>query len=88
MLGILEPNDAKCLMVNNKYDGLKNDYPSISHLSEIAKENDVNIIFAVVEKVQKIYKLLSENIVNSKFGVLKNKSQNVVQLVVDNYKVS
>ncbi|XP_045460964.1 integrin beta-PS-like [Harmonia axyridis] len=86
LLGILEPNDAKCLMVNNKYDGLKNDYPSISHLSNIAKENDVNIIFAVVRKLQKIYKMLSENIVNSKFGVLDKKSQNVVKLVVDNYK--
>lgn len=91
LLGVIEPNDARCYMKNNEYDGLAKDYPSISFLSQVVKENNVNLIFAIVKSrksVLKSYQRLAENIENSKTDGLDKNSKNVVKLVVDNYKVS
>lgn len=73
-------------------DYLKYDYPSISQINHIAKENNVNIIFAIVKKengISKSYQMLSQRIVNSNFGELQNNdNNNVINLVVKNYNVS
>ncbi|GJQ85656.1 hypothetical protein Trydic_g20204 [Trypoxylus dichotomus] len=90
LAGIVEPNDAACHMVNNEYvKGLDLDYPSISQLNQIAKENNINIIFAVVDRgdyVYNVYRTLQENFENSGVGKLDESSSNVVNLVYDNYK--
>ncbi|XP_044762426.1 integrin beta-PS-like [Coccinella septempunctata] len=89
LVGVLEPNDARCYMKDNQYDGLEKDYPSVSHLSQILKENNINLIFAIVKSrksVLKSYKKLSENIENTKIDGLDADSKNVVKLVVENYK--
>ncbi|KAJ8920767.1 hypothetical protein NQ315_004907 [Exocentrus adspersus] len=90
LAGVIEPNDAKCHMTNNYYtDYLTYDYPSISQINHIAKENNINIIFAIVPKnedIIKLYQKLSDTIENSNFGVLQDKdNNNVISLVVKNY---
>jgi integrin beta 1 len=88
LAGVVEPNDAHCHMENNLYThDLKIDYPSVSHINYLAKENNVNIVFAIVKKRQVVdsYKSLSEVIENSNMGALDERSENVIKLVVDNY---
>ncbi|KAK9871410.1 hypothetical protein WA026_011661 [Henosepilachna vigintioctopunctata] len=89
--GVVKTNDAKCHMVNNDYDGLFNDYPSVSHLNYIAIENNINIIFAIPNSrkiEEETYRLLSKEIKNSKMDntVSVNNSQNIINLVVSNYR--
>lgn len=95
MAGVVEPNDAKCHMFGNSYtDYLKYDYPSVSQINHIAKENNINIIFAIVKKKNygsytTSYQMLSQRIENSNFGELQdNDNNNVISLVVKNYNVS
>ncbi|GJQ85657.1 hypothetical protein Trydic_g20205 [Trypoxylus dichotomus] len=90
LAGIFEPNDAVCHMQNNEYvKALELDYPSVSHLNYVAKENNINLIFAVVSKdtehVFNAYRTLQENFENSGVGRLDDQSSNVVDLVMDNY---
>ncbi|KAL3282738.1 hypothetical protein HHI36_005907 [Cryptolaemus montrouzieri] len=89
LVGAIIPNDAKCRMNGNKYEGyLTYDYPSISHLNDVAGKNNINLIFAIVKSHNlnmRSYELLSENIENSKVGVLDESSENVIDLVLDNY---
>ncbi|KAL3280133.1 hypothetical protein HHI36_017637 [Cryptolaemus montrouzieri] len=89
LAGIIETNDAECHMINNNYDGLYNDYPSVSQLNYVAKENNINLIFATVKTPygdDKTYRKLSQEVENSKFDRLDEDSRNVIKLVVDNYK--
>lgn len=88
LAGVIEPNDAKCHMVQNSYvDYLKYDYPSISQINYVAKENNINIIFAIVNNggIKESYQMLSERIENSNFGALDNNNNNVINLVIKNY---
>ncbi|CAG2063440.1 unnamed protein product, partial [Timema podura] len=52
-----------------------------------AKENNINLIFAVTKKYILTYKLLKERIGGSSIGTLSKDSNNVVQLIKDEYKV-
>lgn len=91
LAGVIEPNDGQCHMKNNMYThDLILDYPSVSHINHVAKQNNINLIFAIVEKntVPYSYNLLSQRIENSNFGTLDEKSENVIKLVMDNYNVS
>lgn len=91
LAGIVEPNDGQCHMENNQYThGLVHDYPSVSHINHVAKEHNVNIIFAIVNKnvIVEKYKQLSRVIENSNTGALDDRSENVVNLILDNYKVN
>ncbi|KRT82452.1 hypothetical protein AMK59_3281, partial [Oryctes borbonicus] len=89
LAGVVEPNDATCHLQSGEYvKGGELDYPSVSHLNQIAKENNINVIFAVVDKgdyVYNIYRTLQENFENSGVGKLDGSSSNVVDLVLDNY---
>ncbi|EFA03618.2 integrin beta-PS [Tribolium castaneum] len=88
LAGIVEPNDARCYMENNTYThDLAFDYPSVSQINHVAKDNNINIVFAIVNKkrVVDVYKKLSESIENSNIGVLDERSENVIKLVLDNY---
>lgn len=89
LAGVVEPNDGKCHMENGVYThGLILDYPSVSHINHVAKENNINIIFAIVRGSEGIYKELEHSIENSLAGVLSSDSENVVKLIEDNYNVS
>lgn len=91
LAGVVEPNDAQCHMENNMYThDLVLDYPSVSQINHVAKENNINIVFAIVKKKRIVdtYKKLSEVIENSNIGVLDERSENVINLVLDNYNVS
>ncbi|KAF5269170.1 hypothetical protein FQR65_LT02470 [Abscondita terminalis] len=91
LAGIVVPNDAKCHMSNNKYThDLVYDYPSISQINYVAKQNNINLIFAIVkgqghDRILKIYEKLQQRIENSVASGLTKNSDNVVSLVSENY---
>lgn len=90
MGGILKPNPGKCY--TNETDYLVYDYPSVSHISYIANQENFNIIFGIPasngSETAKIYKNLHDVIKGSYFGLLhKNDSNGIIDLVVKNYKV-
>ncbi|KAK4879184.1 hypothetical protein RN001_007330 [Aquatica leii] len=91
LAGIVEPNDAKCHMKNNQYThDLIYDYPSISQINYVAKQNNINLIFAIVkgksnDRILKIYEKLQQRIENSVAGGLTKNSDNVVNLIAENY---
>ena len=85
--GIVTPNDGKCHMENNMYThSTLLDYPSVSQINKVVKENSVNLIFAVTESELHIYEQLSAAVEGSSVGKLSNDSGNVVQLVVNQYE--
>lgn len=89
LAGVIEPNDATCHMIDDEYTrALDFDYPSISQLNQVAKENNINIIFAVDGRFHGAYQTLQQNFENSGVGSLDSQSSNVVKLVIDNYNVS
>lgn len=92
MLGVIEPNDAKCHMTDDQYDSyLTYDYPSVSQLNYVARKNNINLIFAIAKSRKNAlssYVSLTKNIENSNVGALDDKSENVIDLVLDNYNVS
>lgn len=63
------------------------DYPSVSQLNYAAKENNINLIFAITNK-RDAYERLQKAIENSEVGILSGHSSNVVNLVEENYKVT
>lgn len=88
--GILEPNPARCYTEDGEYRVY--DYPSVSQINYVAKNNKINIIFAVAKRdnsrVLPVYKKMLKVIENSNFGILDDTdANNVISLVVDNYKV-
>ena len=89
LAGIVEPNDGVChLNSQRRYThGLLQDYPSIGEINYKITQNNVNLIFAVVKDQAALYKNLSELIEGSFVGELDEKSDNIVKLVVDIYKV-
>ncbi|KAG8227222.1 hypothetical protein J437_LFUL003428 [Ladona fulva] len=86
LAGIVKPNDCLCHLRENEYThSLLMDYPSISQINKVAEENNMIIIFAVVEKQEKIYKELSERITGSLTGKLTDDSSNIVVLIKELY---
>ncbi|KAK9872955.1 hypothetical protein WA026_020305 [Henosepilachna vigintioctopunctata] len=104
LTGVMLPNDAKCHMSNDEYRGsLTYDYPSVSHLNYVAKKNNINLIFAIVNTTEgksqrqiaaqktwggnllDSYIELTKNIENSNVGALNRDSENVIDLVLQNY---
>ncbi|KAK3862713.1 hypothetical protein Pcinc_031448 [Petrolisthes cinctipes] len=84
--GVVEPNDEQCHLTNNMYtDYDKYDYPSIGQINKVAKEHQINIIFAVTGHVD-IYQKLHELVETSSYGLLNADSSNVIDLVRDQYQ--
>ena len=85
--GINKPNDEKChLDINGLYTLSKElDYPSVSQINSKVKENSVNVIWAVKEKVLDTYKNLSHFVEGSYAGKLIEDSTNIVELVKNQY---
>merc|ERR1719336_2623645 len=76
--GIVTPNDGQCHMEDNMYThSTLLDYPSVSQINKVVKENSVNLIFAVTDDELHIYEQLSAAVEGSSMGKLSNDSGNV-----------
>ena len=64
------------------------DYPSVNQLSYKIAQKKINVIFAITEVQMGEYEELSRYIEGSVVGKLANDSNNIVELVRDNYNVS
>ena len=62
------------------------DYPSIGHINNIAKQNSVSIIWAVTKDKFGLYEGLSELVAGSRAGKLSKDSSNIVELVKQQYE--
>lgn len=57
-------------------------------ISQIVKENSINLIFAVTAEQTQLYQRLVHHIEGSSCGMLSGDSGNVVELVKEQYEVS
>jgi len=64
------------------------DYPSIAQVNAKVKEENVFVIFAVTEEHVPLYTKLAGRIDGSATRTLKEDSENVVELVEQEYKVN
>ena len=62
------------------------DAPSVGHLASKVAENKINLIFAV-SGAQFQYQDLIEHIDGATYGRLSKDSDNIVDLITENYKV-
>ncbi|XP_045785292.1 integrin beta-PS [Maniola jurtina] len=84
--GIVQPNDGECHMEDNSYTySTTQDYPSISQINLKVKEHAINVIFAVTSEQISVYEQLSRHIEGSSSGILSDDSDNVVDLVREQY---
>lgn len=63
------------------------DYPSISQVNAKVQEENVFVIFAVTKENVPLYQMLSEHIQGSSAQVLEDESNNVVEIVEQEYRV-
>ena len=59
------------------------DYPSLGHINHVAKEQSVNLVWAVTGEHLALYKRLTQMISTSVAGQISSDSSNVVELVID-----
>ncbi|XP_016773439.2 integrin beta-PS [Apis mellifera] len=88
LAGIIEPNDCLCHLDSEGFYtySLLQDYPSIFQINKVARENNMNIIFAVTSNRNETYQLLSRSIRGSSIGTIERNSRNVVALVSGEYE--
>ena len=65
------------------------DYPSVSHLAYRVSEENINIIFAIIDRLKAMadYKPLTSLIRASVVVKLEEDSANIVDVIKENYKV-
>ena len=87
--GVIKPNDGLChLNANGMYTkALEQDYPSLGHISRLAKDYSMNLIFAVTYLMHPTYVEFTKLIEGSSAGKLEYNSANIVTLVRDQYQV-
>ncbi|KAG8505085.1 Integrin beta-3 [Galemys pyrenaicus] len=87
LAGIVKPNDGRCHVGrDNHYSASTTmDYPSLGLMTEKLSQKNINLIFAVTERVVNLYQNYSELIPGTTVGVLSADSSNVLQLIVDAY---
>jgi hypothetical protein len=56
-------------------------------INQVAKQHNINLIFAITESSSRIYKNLVGSIEGSSYGILSGNSSNVVNLVREEYQV-
>lgn len=86
--GIVKPNDGECHLDSaGEYytHSVLQDYPSVAQINQVAKQNQMNLIFAVTEEQSSVYAQLSKMIDGSGHGQLTQDSSNVVELVKAEY---
>ncbi|XP_072926820.1 integrin beta-3-like isoform X2 [Hemitrygon akajei] len=88
LAGIVQPNDGQCHMgQNHEYEAsTTQDYPSLALLTEKLTENNINLIFAVTDRVTDIYRNYSRMIPGTTVGTVFQDSSNVLQLIIDAYE--
>jgi len=88
--GIIKPNDGKCHLDNRgQYtEGLIQDHPSLGQLSRLARDNSINVIFAVTANKVKPYEKFAEMVSEFTAGQLEGDSSNIVRLVEKQYEVN
>lgn len=88
LAGVIKPNDCKCHVQNHAYThSTLQDYPSVAQINTAAKENAVNVIFAVTKDREVIYENLSKKIEGSTYSKLEDDSSNIVELIREGYSV-
>ncbi|XP_072936320.1 integrin beta-PS-like [Epargyreus clarus] len=80
--GVLQRHDMKCHIDDNMDTFL--DYPSISQINRIAKDNSFTIIFAVPDKVKEDYEALTRSIIGAKYVSVDGK-EDVAKMVAKEY---
>lgn len=86
--GIVKPNDGECHLDNEGVMYTHStllDYPSVSQINQVAKEDNINIIFAVTSEQTSVYTRLAQMIEGSSTGQLTANSSNIVDLVKTEY---
>ncbi|XP_073539240.1 integrin beta-3 [Phyllobates terribilis] len=88
LAGIVQPNDGHChLGEDNHYtQSTTLDYPSIGLLTDKLSQKNINLVFAVTDKVLDLYRKYSDLIPGATVGTLSGDSSNVIQLIVDSYE--
>ncbi len=87
--GIIDRNDGLCHLDEQGFytQGNLQDYPSVPHINREAKNNRINIIFAVTKPQHELYKRLSQRIEGSSTELLEE-SSDIVKLIRNRYDVS
>nr|XP_023670611.1 integrin beta-2-like [Paramormyrops kingsleyae]XP_023670612.1 integrin beta-2-like [Paramormyrops kingsleyae] len=85
---IFEPNDGQCHLDEDLLNSKNNemDYPSVGQVATKLADNNIQTIFAVTERVEYVYKALTELIPKSEVGALSNDSSNIVTLIKEAYE--
>lgn len=88
MAGIVQPNDGLCHLDSNGVytEGTLQDFPSISQLKNKIRDESVNVLFAVPSFALQFYEELTRTIEGSHAGQLTQNSDNIVDLVKEQYK--
>ncbi|KAK1136188.1 hypothetical protein K0M31_000753 [Melipona bicolor] len=88
LAGIIEPNDCLCHLDEKGFytHSLLQDYPSVSQINRIAREHNMNVIFAVKSERKTTYELLSGSISGSSVETLQNNSKGIVSLIRGEYE--
>ena len=85
----MKANDGRChLDAEGKYSrAILQDYPSLGHISRLAKGHSANIIFAVTADKLKVYAAFSKFMEGSSADQLDRDSANIVTLVRKQYQL-
>ncbi|KAK6623216.1 hypothetical protein RUM43_009068 [Polyplax serrata] len=85
--GIVEPNDELCHLDDEGYytHSLAYDYPSVSQINHQSLGNNMNVIFAVVNKVKHEYHSLVQEIRGASLGLL-DAGENIADLIKGQYE--
>ena len=88
--GLIEPNDGQCHMDADKYTKeTEYDYPSIGRVLKVIREAEVAVILAVTKENHAFYENFRDEINKigkAELGELSEDSDNVVDLIRDEYK--
>ncbi|KAG7311749.1 hypothetical protein JYU34_002808 [Plutella xylostella] len=87
IVGAFKPNDMKCHLENNQLaNDVAFDYPSVSQINKVVKDNNVMVIFAVsgTKRVRGAYEKLSNMIEGS--TVVDFSSKRLSDIITDSYK--
>lgn len=89
MGGILKPNDGAChLNSEGLYTHwMEQDHPSLGQLAWLARDNAINVIFAVTRNKVNPYKDFARMVTEFRAVDLDRDSSNIVELVREQYKV-
>lgn len=89
MGGVIPPNDGLCNLdsAGQYTKPLMQDYPSLGQISQLAKDNSINLIFAVTSDQVGVYNKLVEYIDGATVGELAGDSSNIVNLIGEQYQV-